>query len=50
MSRMSDSARTQFAYDIDLHGIQRTPCEKKRFEKSKKAKKLQKMARKANRK
>ena len=50
MSRKSDSARQKFAYDIDYHGLKRTQCEKKRFLKSKRKKKLQKKARKTNRK
>lgn len=50
MSRKSDCGRQSIAYDIDVHGLQRTPCEKKRFVKSVKLKRFQKLARKKNRK
>ena len=48
MSRRSDNGRSKWAWDIDCHGRQRTPCEKRRADKAIKAKQAQKAARKRN--
>lgn len=49
MSRRSDNGRRDICYDIDYHGRQLTPCQKRRAEKAIKAKWNQKAARKKNR-
>ena len=50
MARKSDYGRHNVAFDIDRHGLYRTPTEKRRFLKAVKAKKAQKAARRKNRK
>ena len=50
MSRKSDCGRHNVAFDIDRHGLYRTPTEKKRLLKAIKAKRSQKAARRRNRK
>jgi len=50
MSRRSDYGRLGIAYDIDTYGIVRSPTEARRFRKAIRKKKMQKKARKVNRK
>ena len=50
MARQSDCERLGIAYDIDIYGIVRSPIEARRFRKAIRMKKMQKKARKANRK
>lgn len=49
MSRRSVNARQRVSYAVDVHGIQRTPAEKRRVVKGRRLKALQRKARKAQR-
>ena len=49
MSKRTDNGRQTIAYAIEVHGVKRTPCEKKRREKNARKRRIAKESRKRNR-